>query len=149
MATDGKLVYAANSDNVTGIAADTSFASSPGMYALDLITGKIAWKTPSPGCQGNKNCMVTNSAAPVAMPGLVFAGALDGVIRAYNSENGEIVWQYNTLKEFESSMGDKGRGGAIDGPSPVVADGMLFVNSGYGMFGQIPGNVLLAFAVKK
>jgi hypothetical protein len=25
---------------------------------------------------------------------------------------------------------------------------MLFVNSGYGMFGQMPGNVMLAFRVK-
>ena len=41
-----------------------------------------------------------------------------------------------------------GKGGAIDGPAPVVSDGMLFVNSGYGMFGQMPGNVLLAFKIE-
>jgi hypothetical protein len=28
-----------------------------------------------------------------------------------------------------------------------VVDGMLFVNSGYGAMGGIPGNVLLAFSV--
>jgi polyvinyl alcohol dehydrogenase (cytochrome) len=40
-----------------------------------------------------------------------------------------------------------GRGGAIDGPGPVVAGGLLLVNSGYGSFGQMPGNLLLAFTL--
>ena len=40
------------------------------------------------------------------------------------------------------------RSRAIDGPGPVVADGMVFINSGYGLFGQMPGNVLLAYAVE-
>jgi len=30
---------------------------------------------------------------------------------------------------------------------PVVADGLLYVNSGYATFSQMPGNVLLAFGV--
>jgi polyvinyl alcohol dehydrogenase (cytochrome) len=30
---------------------------------------------------------------------------------------------------------------------PVVAGGMLFVDSGYGALGGMPGNVLLAFGV--
>ena len=29
----------------------------------------------------------------------------------------------------------------------VLVDGMLYVNSGYGVFGGAPGNVLLAFSV--
>ncbi len=43
--------------------------------------------------------------------------------------------------------GIPGRGGSIDGPGPVIAGGLLFVNSGYGSFAQMPGNVLLAFEV--
>ena len=39
------------------------------------------------------------------------------------------------------------KGGTINGPGPVVAGGMLYVNSGYGSFGGRPGNVLLAFGV--
>jgi polyvinyl alcohol dehydrogenase (cytochrome) len=39
-------------------------------------------------------------------------------------------------------------GGSIDNASIVAANGMLFVNSGYGLFGQMPGNVLLAFKPK-
>jgi polyvinyl alcohol dehydrogenase (cytochrome) len=38
-------------------------------------------------------------------------------------------------------------GGAIDGPGPVVSEGMLFINSGYISLVGRPGNVLLAFGV--
>ena len=44
--------------------------------------------------------------------------------------------------------GVPGRGGAIDGPGPVVAGGLVFVNSEYGSFGQMPGNVPLAFGAR-
>ena len=39
-------------------------------------------------------------------------------------------------------------GGSLDGAGPVVAGGMVFVNSGYPRFGGMPGNVLLAFGLK-
>ena len=38
-----------------------------------------------------------------------------------------------------------GKGGAIDAASLYVANGLLMSNSGYGSFGQQPGNVILAF----
>jgi len=41
--------------------------------------------------------------------------------------------------------GVSARGGSLDGPGAVVANGMLFVNSGYPRFGGMPGNVLLVF----
>jgi polyvinyl alcohol dehydrogenase (cytochrome) len=149
MATDGQYVYAANSDHMMTInRRDSSFPASPGMYALDLSDGQLVWKTPSPPC-GKSFCMNSNSAAPLVLPGLVFAGTVDGNIRAYDSRNGKVVWAFDTVKEYETVNGIKGKGGAIDGPAPVVADGILYVNSGYGMFGQLPGNVLLAFEVEK
>ncbi len=64
-------------------------------------------------------------------------------------EDGKILWDFDTIKNFETVNGFPGRGGALDGAAPVVSDGMLFVNSGYGSFGQIAGNVLLAFEVAK
>jgi polyvinyl alcohol dehydrogenase (cytochrome) len=149
MATDGKYAYAANSDNKVAVNyKDSSFPMSPGIYALDLNNGSIAWKTPTPECS-QRNCFRSNSAAPLVVPGVVFAGALDGHIRAYDSGNGNILWDFNTVQEYKTVNGIAGKGGAIDGPAPVVADGMLYVNSGYGMFGQNAGNVLLAFEVEK
>ena len=44
-------------------------------------------------------------------------------------------------------MGVLGRGGSIDGPGPTVANGVVYVNSGYPTAGGTPGNVLLAFSV--
>ena len=38
-----------------------------------------------------------------------------------------------------------GKGGSIDAASIVGVNGLLLAGSGYGMFGQAPGNVLLAF----
>jgi len=39
------------------------------------------------------------------------------------------------------------RGGSMNGPGATVAGGLLFVSSGYGSLGFMPGNVLLAFSV--
>lgn len=141
----GNLLYACNSDNVYALdRRDTAVKAAPGVYALDLMTGKVVWKTAPPVYPGR---LQSNSSAPVVAGGLVWAGALDGHIRAYNVMDGAIVWDYDTMKEFETVNGVKGKGGAIDGPPPVISNGMLFVNSGYGLFGQAPGNVLLAFQV--
>jgi len=40
------------------------------------------------------------------------------------------------------------KGGSMGAPGPTIAGGMLFVNSGYGVTGTRPGNVLLAFGVE-
>jgi polyvinyl alcohol dehydrogenase (cytochrome) len=146
MATDGKYVYAANADNILALdKSDTSVKASPGLYALDVMTGKVIWKTASPPCVGKQSCFASNSAAPAVIPGIVFAGGLDGHMRAYSTKDGAIIWDFDTRKEYETVDGIKGNGGAIDGPAPVISGGMLFVNSGYGMFGQPSGNVLLCF----
>jgi polyvinyl alcohol dehydrogenase (cytochrome) len=149
MATDGKYVYATNSDNKVGIdKRDTSNKPSPGIFALELTTGKIIWETPAPAC-ADKNCFSFYSASPAVIPGIVFAGSLDGHIRGYSTKDGKLLWDFNTAIDYETINGIKARGGSIDGPAPVMADGMLYVNSGYGMFGQMSGNVLLAFEVDK
>ncbi|AUD03702.1 outer membrane protein assembly factor BamB family protein [Spirosoma pollinicola] len=151
MATDGKYVYAANADNKYALfgKTDSLHRPAPGIYALEVATGKLVWKTASPPCGDKKGCIEANSAAPTVIPGVVFAGALDGHIRAYSSIDGKIIWDYDTVHAYETVNGVQGKGGSLDGPSPVVADGMLFVNSGYGLFGELPGNVLLAFEVEK
>jgi PQQ enzyme repeat len=81
-----------------------------------------------------------------AIAGVVFSGSLDGVMRAYDSRDGRIIWEFNTRQSFPTINGVEGRGGGINGPGPVIAGGVLYVNSGYGAIGGAPGNVLLAFA---
>jgi polyvinyl alcohol dehydrogenase (cytochrome) len=149
MATDGTNVYAANSDNAIALDnTDSAIKASPGVYAIALATGKVVWSAPSVPCTNKGLCLNGNSAAPLVLPGVVFAGSLDGHMRAYSTIDGTILWDFDTVKDFETTTGLPGKGGAIDGPAPVAAAGMLFVNSGYGMFGQRPGNVLLAFATE-
>jgi polyvinyl alcohol dehydrogenase (cytochrome) len=40
-----------------------------------------------------------------------------------------------------------GKGGAINGAGPAIANGMVFTNSGSGPARGLDGNVLLAFSV--
>ncbi|HEY4324741.1 MAG TPA: PQQ-binding-like beta-propeller repeat protein [Mucilaginibacter sp.] len=150
MASDGKYVYAANADNTVGLNTDDShIPPKPGIYKIDVISGKVSWYTPAPAVPGVDSKLAVNSAAPVLVPGLVFAGSLDGHIRAYETANGHIIWDYNTAQKYKTVNGLKGEGGSIDSAAPVISNGMLFVNSGYGQFGEKPGNVLLAFEIAK
>ena len=55
--------------------------------------------------------------------------------------------EFYQIYRFDTVNGVPANGGAIDGPGPAVAGGMLFVNSGYISLIGRPGNVLLAFGV--
>jgi len=55
------------------------------------------------------------------------------------------VWDVDTMRTFETVNGVPARGGSIDGPGAVIANGMVFIGSGYPRNGGVPGNVLLAF----
>ena len=149
MASDGELVYAAVSDQVvlrTATARVLDPSVGGGLTALRPADGSRAWHvTPDP-CGTRPGCSPAQSAALTAIPGIVFSGSLDGHLRAYTARSGEIVWDFDTTRSFETVNGVKASGGAIDGPGPIVVDGMVFVNSGYTRFGGNPGNVLLVFA---
>jgi polyvinyl alcohol dehydrogenase (cytochrome) len=80
---------------------------------------------------------------PVAR--VVFAAANDGHLRAYSTEDGRTLWDFATMREFETVNRVKAQGGSIDGPGAVVVNGMVFISSGYPRNGGVPGNVLLAF----
>jgi polyvinyl alcohol dehydrogenase (cytochrome) len=45
--------------------------------------------------------------------------------------------------------GEIARGGSFGGGGGAIADGMIYINSGYGMYNHMPGNVLLAIGVKE
>jgi polyvinyl alcohol dehydrogenase (cytochrome) len=80
--------------------------------------------------------------------GAVVAAALDGTLFVIDKKTGKQLWSFKTAQDFEGVNGVKGKGGAIDSNSITAANGLLLVNSGYGMFGQAGGNVLLAFKPK-
>ena len=94
-----------------------------------------------------RGCSAAQGAAVTAIPGIVFAGSMDGGVRAYSSADGTIVWTFDTNKEFETVNGVPAKGGAMDGPGPVVSGGWSTSLSGYVSLIGRPGNVLLAFGV--
>ena len=120
-----------------------------GMRATTIDTGQEVWSKPAADrmCGTARGCSSAQGAALTAIPGIVFSGSMDGGVRAYSAKDGSIVWQFDTNKEFETVNGVTANGGAIDGPGPVVADGMLYVTSGYVSLIGRPGNVLLAFGI--
>lgn len=160
MASDGRHVYAAVSDvvRVRRTSADSPEApragldptAGGGLAALSLETGEKVWvAAPARICGSNPSCSPAQSAAVTAIPDVVFSGSLDGHLRAFSTRDGQVIWDVDTVRDYDAVNGVKGRGGSIDGPGPVVVGGMLFVNSGYPRFGGMPGNVLLAFAPAK
>jgi polyvinyl alcohol dehydrogenase (cytochrome) len=78
---------------------------------------------------------------------VIFSGSVDGRLRAYEISNGKKIWDIDTKINFDKSNGTRAFGGSLDGPGVTVSDGMIFVNSGYRMFGGVPGNALLAFSI--
>jgi PQQ enzyme repeat len=66
-----------------------------------------------------------------AIPAVAFLGSIDGHLRAYSTKNGTILWDFDTLGRYKTVDGVDARGGSLDGAGPAVANGMLFVNSGY------------------
>ncbi|MEO7146181.1 MAG: PQQ-binding-like beta-propeller repeat protein [Bryobacteraceae bacterium] len=145
-AADLATVYAAVSDVVALPAGPAG-----GLHALSLATGAELWKTPAPvpNCVPlTKGCSGAQSAAVTAMPGVVFSGSIDGHLRGYSTKTGGIVWDFDTLRKFDTVNGVAGQGGSIDAAGPAIANGMVYTNSGYGaFFFGAPGNVLLAFSV--
>lgn len=158
-ASDGQKVYVAISDiGFSGIAPDPKSPQGfrllldpkkgGGLHALDLKTGKILWSAKPIACaEGKTDCSPAQSGAVTAIPGVVFSGAMDGHLRAYSSSTGEILWDVDTARGFETVNGKPAHGGSMDAAGPTVVNGMVFVNSGYNQFGGMPGNVFLAFSI--
>ena len=118
-----------------------------GMFALRLEDGERVWYTPPPGCGTRQRCSPAQSAAVSAIPGVAFSGSVDGHMRAYSTKDGAIIWDFDTIRSYETVNGVTGRGGSIDGPGPSIGGGLVIFNSGYPTAGGTPGNVLLAFSV--
>jgi polyvinyl alcohol dehydrogenase (cytochrome) len=115
-----------------------------GVAAIDFATGEKKWFTPEDDAHSSIQ-LHGQTAAVTAIPGVLFSGGWDGVLRAYSTDNGRLLWEYDTAHDFTTVNGVAARGGSMGAPGPVVAGGMLFAGSGYVFGAGTPGNVLLAF----
>lgn len=170
MATDGQRVYVPIADPERKL---PGYVPRPGVYALAVDDGAIVWshpvqrgctfdpadaplvglaemakgksdRTPWPQC----SYYYGQSAAAVVANGLVYAGALDGKLRILDALDGKTLRVIETALPFQASNGVAGHGGAIDVGGAIVSGDQLFVLSGYGMFGQMPGNMLLVYGLQ-
>jgi polyvinyl alcohol dehydrogenase (cytochrome) len=121
-----------------------------GLYALRIATGDKAWYAApeKPKCAGTLGCTPAQMAAATVIPGVVFNGSMDGHLRAYDTSDGTVIWDFDTARDFPTVNGVKAHGGSMSASGPVVTGGMLYVNAGYGSLGGMPGNVLLAFGAE-
>ncbi len=148
MAFDGRTLFAPNNMS-TGPTAD---AVTPGLYALDIESGDIRWKyLHQPDCSGTRRQELRScessygmSAATLLVHGAVVQGTNDGFVKIFDGASGTQLFSFDTARAFATVNGVEGHGGAIDNASVVAGNGLLFVQSGYGLMG-VPGNLLLAF----
>ena len=151
MAVAGTTVFAPINDmnnTYDGSVLDASKAR-PGVHAIDAANGEVLWShVQEDVCPDSlPYCDPGISAAITAMPGVVFAGHLDGFVRAYDTANGKVLWEYDTKLPVDAVNGLTAQGGGMSGSGPAIADGHLIVNSGYGLYFHEPGNMLAVFAV--
>ena len=156
MASDGQHVFATVSDvkrsRQTSQTDPRRYVIDPavggGLTALRVADGSQEWHVAAKPCPEDapSGCSPSQPGAVTEIPRVVFTTSTDGHIRAHSAETGELLWDFNTMRDFHTLNGIKGSGGSIDGPGAVVVNGMVFISSGYPRNGGVPGNVLLAFA---
>ena len=138
------------------------YRPAPGLYAVRVDDGELLWESPvARGCDTNvyeyfgrtelyPECSFYFglSAPPLVVNDLVFTAALDGRLRAHRRDDGAVVWEAQTYQRFDTVNNVPAHGGAIDVAGVQVTDDMLYVQSGYGQFGELPGNALLAYRLR-
>jgi polyvinyl alcohol dehydrogenase (cytochrome) len=140
--------------NLTGVlwggalAPETAYfglSGEGGLAAVRLSDGKVLWLNRLGVAPGSR---VSNGAATTALPGLVFVGDANGLLKASAASDGEVLWQFDTKQPFDAVNKVATHGGSISSGGAVVAGGMVFVGSGYAVLRGSPGNAVLAFAVQ-
>lgn len=173
MASDGVHAFVPVSDPDWTL---PGYTPRPGVYALRVADGSLLWEHPvTRGCEPDPadaplaglaamregatsaarpawpacSWFYAHSAAAVLANGVVYAGALDGRLRALDAATGRELRVFATARPFRGGNGIDGHGGSIDVGGALPHGRYLFVVSGYGMFRQMPGNVLLAWALPR
>lgn len=149
LASDGNKVYVGIGDLPDEF--DSDFDARPGLHALDVTSGEPVWSViTDPTCEAKSfRCYPSFSGALTVSSGLVVAGGMDGKLHAFSTEDGTELWRFDTERPFKTVNGIPGSGGSIDADGAVIADGRLLINSGYDLYGQLAGNVVLMFAVRE
>ena len=121
--------------------------AQPGLHAVRVQDGSRVWFHERQSRCNERACWGGISAAISIANDVVFAGSIDGFLEAIHVESGEVLWSFDTWRDFEAVNGTA-TGGAFDAHGPMIADDLIIVSSGYGSFDQRGGNALLVFALE-
>lgn len=135
---------------------DVSPDLKPGLYAVNLNDGSMDWQFHvTPDCTDARKKFVPRcnglfglSGAPTVIGDHIITGGLDGRVYMLEKKTGKLVWTFDTAREFTTLNGVAGNGGSVDNASIIAANGLVLLNSGYGLFGQGAGNVMIALKPK-
>lgn len=118
-----------------------------GIHAVNIRDGAKAWFTPLQPAAGRERNLGQDGPLTVSAD-LVLSSGWDGVVRALSTADGEVLWTFDTARDFPATInGVPARGGSMGAAGPVVAGSRLFVPSGYvGVKNGMGGNVLLMFS---
>ncbi len=144
MAAGQGKIYVPISDGPDG--RDYDMAARPGLHALDAESGEILWYSAAPDdiCEGRNFCDPGIGQAISVISGKVFAGGMDGVMRAHDPDSGEVLYEIDTTDSFVTISGEVTSGGSFGGASGATANnGLVVLSSGYGLYNHMPGNLLL------
>lgn len=151
---DNKVVIPINDPALAG----SNPKAKPGVYTFDIATGRPGWSyAATPNCEGARATAVSGctsrfgfSAAPVVVDGAIVGATLGGEVIILDGADGRVINRIDTVKPFTTLNKDvAGKGGSIDAHAISAGAGMIFINSGYGQFGQTGGNVLIAYKAKQ
>lgn len=119
---------------------------SGGIAALRLSDGNKQWFTPLAATAGRERNLGHDGPLTVSSD-IVISGGWDGILRILDSNDGKVLWQYDTATAFATVNGIDAKGGSMGAAGPVVVGKRLLVPSGYvGVKGGIAGNALLLFS---
>ena len=148
MSFDGDVLYVPVSDR--GGLNSNGITPMPGLHAVDMKTGEVLWYAPAPErCQeGQQGCMEAYSGPATSSDDVVIASSLNGYLFAHDAQTGELVWEFNTVQDYQTINNVETRGGSIDATGPVLSGEYMVVSSGYATFSQMPGNAILVFKLR-
>ena len=166
MATDGKRLIVPIADSEHG---SPGHVPQPGVHALSVADGRVLWShrfergceldpADRPGASGHPaqgprspwptcSFYYAPSAPPTLANDLAYVATLDGKVHVFDAATGKRLHVIETNRAYAASNGVEGHGGAIDVGGALVTGDQLIVASGYALFGEMPGNVLLVFGL--
>ena len=128
----------------------SQYSPMPGIHALRIKDGSKEWYRPAlPVCEDEKyHCYPSVSAAPSRVGSMIITGSMNGIIEIISTKDGNLLWSFDTAMQFKTINQISANGGSIDSNGPIIAGDHLIATSGYDIYGQLTGNILLVFSIE-